>query len=363
MASKPLRIGVIGLGFGSKVHIPGLLAEGMEVVAVCARHKENADEVASKFGIPNVFTNYEDLLRLDGLDAVSIATPRFLHYPMTMAAITAGKHVLCEKPLAMNVLEAREMLDSGVSAGLTTMVNHQMRFSPSRQYLKKLVEEGFIGELRNVHISLYLSRTQLNSRPMKWSSLHAEGGGFLTGHGSHFIDCIRHWFGEISGVSGRMFAQDTRRWDSTKQQVVEADTDDAFGCIFTLQNGAWGSISGNLLTPFGSRVEVEVHGSDGVLELQRRKGNGLREVTLFGANVADDKDVHEITIPNQYFSPSDSSDVVHDAFRSLVRLFQQGITQGISPSPNFYDGLRCQQVLDGISKSSEEGQWVSIPPS
>ena len=102
MASQPLRIGVIGVGFGSRIQPPGFLSEGLEVVAVCASRQERAESVAREFGIPHAYADYREMLRLPGLDAVSIVTPRHLHHPMAMAGLAAGKHVLCEKPFAMD---------------------------------------------------------------------------------------------------------------------------------------------------------------------------------------------------------------------------------------------------------------------
>ncbi|MBI2856718.1 MAG: Gfo/Idh/MocA family oxidoreductase, partial [Chloroflexi bacterium] len=121
MADRPLRIGIIGVGFGATVHIPGLQSEGVEVVAVCARREERARETAAKFGIPHVFTDYHKMLEMPGLDAVSIVSPHHLHREMAEAALAAGKHVLCEKPFALNVDEARSMRDVARRSGRIAM--------------------------------------------------------------------------------------------------------------------------------------------------------------------------------------------------------------------------------------------------
>src|SRR5687767_11858617 len=104
-----LRVGVVGVGFGAAVHIPGFQSEGVEVVAVCTRRRERAEEAAARFGIPDVFTDYDEMLAMSGLDAVSIVTPVPMHYEMSLAAFDAGKHVMCEKPFTTHEHLAREM--------------------------------------------------------------------------------------------------------------------------------------------------------------------------------------------------------------------------------------------------------------
>src|SRR5262245_58273094 len=154
MSQRPLRIGVVGVNYGATVHIPGLQSEGVEVIAVCARRQETAGEAAEKYGIPRVFTDYEAMLKLDDLDAVAIASPVSLHAPMTLAALAAGKHVICEKPFAANQAEAREMWDAAQKTGLTATIGHEFRFSSARMRAKELIDEGYIGNLRFVSMRL-----------------------------------------------------------------------------------------------------------------------------------------------------------------------------------------------------------------
>src|SRR5690349_10652880 len=104
-----LRIGVAGVGFGATVHIPAFQSEGVEVAAVFSRRRERAQEAADKYGIDHVFTDYDKMLAMNGLDAISVVTPPPLHHSMSLAALAAGKHVICEKPFALNQGEALEM--------------------------------------------------------------------------------------------------------------------------------------------------------------------------------------------------------------------------------------------------------------
>ena len=143
-----IRIGVVGVGFGSTVHIPAFQSEGLEVVAVCARRQERADEAAARFGIPTTFTDWEDLVAFDGIDAVSIATPVGLHRPVVLGALAAGKHVICEKPFAIDAAEAEEMWKAAQAAELTAMIAHESRFASAHRRKGELLDEGYVGSLR-----------------------------------------------------------------------------------------------------------------------------------------------------------------------------------------------------------------------
>ena len=178
MVTKAVKIGVIGVGFGAKVQIPGFQSEGFEVVAVCSRRRERAEGAAKSAGIDNVYTDYREMIRQPNLDAVSIVTPPNLHHEMAITALGAGKHVLCEKPFAMNRQQAKQMWDKAKETGLTAMVTHEFRFIPARAYIKELLQQGYLGELRNVSVALLSgSRQRGKPAPLRWRDQYSYGGG------------------------------------------------------------------------------------------------------------------------------------------------------------------------------------------
>ncbi|MEE8517941.1 MAG: Gfo/Idh/MocA family oxidoreductase, partial [Dehalococcoidia bacterium] len=144
-SSRSLRIGVIGVRFGSVVHIPAYQAEGLDVVAVCSTREETAQAAAEKFGVPNWFTDHHEMLSMEGLDAVAVVTPRPLHYSVAMDVLAAGKHVICEKPFTTELEQARELWRTAEEAGVTAMIAHEFRFAPARARVKELIDEGYIG--------------------------------------------------------------------------------------------------------------------------------------------------------------------------------------------------------------------------
>jgi predicted dehydrogenase len=205
MSEKKLRVAIVGTGFGKSVQIPGFRAcANAEIYAICASTLEKAQAVQQELGIPHAFTSYRAMLKLPELDLVSIVTPPHLHKSMSVAALRAGKHVLCEKPTAMNLQEARAMWKRAKESKLVALIDHELRMNPARRKIKELIEAKFIGQLRHVQIALAGSFRADASRHWDWWSDKRRGGGILGAIGSHQIDLLRWWFGEVKTAGGRI---------------------------------------------------------------------------------------------------------------------------------------------------------------
>ena len=361
MAEAPLRIGVIGVGFGTQVQIPAFQSEGVEVVAVCARREERAREAANRFGIPLALTDYRRLLEMDDLDVVSVVAPHSLHREMAEAALVAGKHVLCEKPFAVDVEEARSMRDAARSSGLTAMIAHEFRWAPQRSYVRELLEQGYIGRLRFAHASLFVGpRRATGPRPMPDPDL-GRRGGFLWGLGSHYIDAFRHWFGDIVRVQATMRSHVPERIDPATQAIRQTEADDAFSLLLEFAAGGWGVLTGSSAAPFGQGASIEVFGDEGSLWTpQPPPGvNPPPDGRVYGARLGD-ADREELPVPERCRPFDDDRDGRLMAFRLLVREFVRGVREGVTPAPSFEDGYRCQQVLDAAVESARTGNGVAI---
>jgi predicted dehydrogenase len=149
---KQIKVGVVGTSwFADLMHLPCLQsAPGAELVAICGRSRERAEGVARKYEIPQVFTNYQGMIERAGLQALVVVTPDDLHYPVTMAALDAGLHVFCEKPLAMSAEQARAMHRKAAAAGVKHLVNFTYRWVPHHRHLHDQVAEGFLGRLYQI---------------------------------------------------------------------------------------------------------------------------------------------------------------------------------------------------------------------
>ena len=205
MPSTKRSIGIIGVGFGAQVHAPGFRSEGWDVAAICSRNREKVQKAAADAGIAGIHTDPMELIHRDDLDAVAIITPPGSHHALSIAALKAGKHVLCEKPFALDVKQAAEMRNAAEQSGLTAMVAHEFRHTPQRAYIKQLLAEDYIGKFQLCTMELFLDRyvTQ-QPRPLTWNAYKADGGGLLGALGSHYIDGLRYWFGDVATVTGRI---------------------------------------------------------------------------------------------------------------------------------------------------------------
>jgi predicted dehydrogenase len=357
-----IRIGVIGVGFGSTVHLPAFESEGLEVVAIAARRRQRAEEAASRFGVGHVFTDYEELLALPGLDAVSIATPPVFHRDMAVAALRAGKHVICEKPFALNVAEAKEMVDAAAQSGLTAMVAHEFRFCSGRMRAKELIDEGYVGQPTFALLRMLRGPAQrLAEVPAVYREARdsaASGAGLLFSLGSHFIDGLRHWFGEVAQVDGSLITASPER--ARAGATVMADADDTFFCRLKFASGVVIDVACSRAAMFASDCTITVYGSEGVLETPQDGFNPPAHGVVLGAQASSGSAPVQLEIPARLEPFSDDRDNRLMPFRLLVREFCRGVQEGYSPAPSFLDGYRCQEVLDAIRRSSATGERVEV---
>ncbi len=358
IAGRRLRVAVVGTGFGATVQLPGFQGcPRTEVVAVAARSEAHARTAAARFGVPHAFTDIDAVLELDGLDAVSIASPPATHHDLALAALRAGKHVLCEKPFALHQDEAEEMLAEARRTGLTAMVDHEFRWLPARAYFGQLVREGWLGELRSLNVTRFRGGPTLAQRPWSWHADAGQGGGLLADSGSHLIDAIRAWFGEFAGVFGQLDTWITdRRTPAGGFRPVTAD--DACAFLGRLQCGALVTVALSNAAPFGEGIEVQAYGSAGALLI-------APDGTLRGARSGDTA-LAPLPIPEAFYRRDlvshlpEASDERLMPFMALVEAFCGWALDGVPASPSFEDGVRNQRIADAIVRSATEGRWIAV---
>ena len=383
MAGQKVRFGVVGTAFGTAVHIPALqLSTETEVVAVCSSTQERAEAVARRFQIPRACDDYRTLVDLPEVDAVAVVVPPALHYPVTMAALAAKKHVLCEKPFALNLQQAVEMYEKACALGETHMVHHEGRFSPGRAKIKELVDAGYIGQVLHVNFTGFFHQYRVE-RPWDWHSRREDGGGMMGSRGSHYIDALRDWFGEIAGCSAWLDILAKERRVPFTDEWRPVATDDAFDLVLGFRAGGRAVVQMSNGTHFGKGVRVEAYGTEGTLILDtdnrlyggRAGESRLSEISLPPLEVPASE---LVTPPDQidfrqfvedrgsewpgYVPPSPKylSGLIYNCLR-LLRHFVRGVRGEEAPSPSFYDGVRCQEVMDAIYLSSSEGRWITLP--
>jgi predicted dehydrogenase len=357
--STTRRIGIIGVGFGAQVHAPGFRSEGWDIAAICSRSRDKAEKAAAEAGITAVYTDPVELIRRDDLDAVAIITPPSAHHSLSIAALEAGKHVLCEKPFALNVKQAEAMRDAAEKSGRTAMVAHEFRHTPQRAYIKQLLAENYIGKFQLCTLELFLDRyVTPQPRALTWNAYNAEGGGLLGALGSHYIDGLRDWFGEVASVTGRITALRPEVADGATGRIVKAETDDTFSFTLTFRNGGMATMIASFATTPTRGARIAVMGENGTLIAEQPGPNPLENGVVVASRGG--APLQNLETPARYTPFTDARDHRLMAFRLLVRDFTSGIERGMSPAPNFVDGWRCQEVLDAVRESSTSGRTVVL---
>src|SRR6476620_7933520 len=225
--SKKVGIAIIGTGFARKVQLPAFSAcEDAKLVSVASGSIENARSTAEEFGIGHFTDNWRETVAHEDVDVVCITTPPSLHREMTLAAIEHGKHILCEKPMAMNVAEAEEMTAADSAKPLLALIDHELRFQPGRRAAKQLLLRGDIGKVRHVKTLFQAPHRGDPTVPFNWWSDASQGGGALGAINSHIIDSL-HWFlgTSVSSVSCQLHTNIKERRDS-QGAIREVTSDD-----------------------------------------------------------------------------------------------------------------------------------------
>ncbi|MEZ4617388.1 MAG: Gfo/Idh/MocA family oxidoreductase [Caldilineaceae bacterium] len=204
--TTPIRIGVIGTSWWADLaHLPLLTTdERVTVAALCGRNQERAQAMATKYTIPQIFTDYRAMFAAGGLDAVVILTPDDEHFPMTMAALDAGLHVLCEKPLACNATHAKQMYERAEAQGVRHMSNFTWRWLPHYRYLRDLLAQGALGRL--YHAQFHFMAGSGHNPAYSWRFDPQRANGVLGDYGSHMFDLARYLVGDIGRVHARLTA-------------------------------------------------------------------------------------------------------------------------------------------------------------
>lgn len=349
-----LRVGVIGTGFGSEVQIPVLTAHPRaRVVAVASGTAGKAATVARRFGIPQAFDDYRQLVKVD-LDLVSVTAPPHLHHAMTMAALGEGRRVICEKPMALHSGEAVEMLREAERRGVAHVIDHQLRFNPNRRAIRSLITGGFIGHPRHALVTAVGTGWSDPNRSWTWWSDAARGGGTLGATGSHQIDLLRYWLGEVEAVSGTVETYVAERPAPDGSEMRRVTSEDVTAFSARLASGAVAVVllSAVATHPMGTRVEI--WGDEGALILDR-------EERLWGAKRG--QSLQELTEPDTLKPPPGMqySALWGLSFVRLVDHLVPALLDGspIAPAATFGDGLQVQRVMDAVRASARSG-WVRV---
>lgn len=344
-----MRIGIIGTGWGTRVQVPAFRAAGLDVVGIAGRDAAKTRAEATNLGV-QAFADWQALVASD-VELVCIVTPPVLHREMTLSALAAGKHVLCEKPTAMDATEAQAMLDAAhAHPTQITLIDHEMRFLPLCTTARSIVQSGALGELRHVVSTVINGGRADASKPWTWWYDAAQGGGILGAIGSHQVDTLRFLWGEIDAVSATLHTFIAERPFEDGTRTVTADDFAALQLRFN--TGGIASISLNVVSSVDEPNRLFMYGSEGALKVE---GSQLWVAGRGGAwEERTPADTLDIPASVQGDFPRGTVYLGH-----ALAAYGQGDCTSIAQGATFVDGLRNQQVLDAARAShANNGAWI-----
>lgn len=350
--SKKLKVGIIGVGGIAKgAHIPGYLnvSDKVEIYALCDIIEERAQKKAKELGVEHVFTDYNDMLAMKEIDIISVCTSNYAHAPATIAALNAGKHVICEKPMAKNAKEAEEMVKAYKKSGKILTVGYQWRFDPDIQALKSFIDNGEFGDI-------YFAKAIATRRRgiPAWGdflNLEKQGGGPLVDIGTHALDLTLYLMGnpEPEVVLGSSYTKlankgclnNFRDYDPKDYQVE----DSAFGFI-KMKNGA----TLNLETSWAMNLmDDEIFGTEVYGSLSGARFHMGKPLTIVS-------EAHD-RININYVQRRDK---IGNNYNAEIAHFVQCVIEGKEPLVKPEEALSVMKIQDAIYESQKTKLAVEI---
>jgi len=367
-----VRVGVLGAGAWARgAHLPGYRRDPRcRVVAVADTVIDRARDAAREFDIPTATVDAGELLRRDDIDLVDVCTPSHTHFELASSALEAGKHVLCEKPVAYDYRDTRRLADLARSKGLKTKVGLTFRYSPAMRYMRELIADGFIGT------PFIFNGYEQNSQwldpmnPLRQVDPDADQSvlqvSSLEGYGAPIIDLAHLFVGaDLSQVVGTMRNFIPERMVRATNRMMRMNIDDGDIFLGEFANGALCSIQTSFVT-IGNYpgIEARVYGGRGALICRLVEEEGIAE-TLRAAT-PDQVEFRELDIPARCYPPGGART---ESWRTLfyANLVSSFITEILDDGPSneggFADGAWVQEVINAVERSFRERRWVALPLS
>jgi predicted dehydrogenase len=380
---KPIRTAIFGTGFMGRVHLEAVRRlESVEAVAIAGRNLEAARRLGAGFSIPTMTTDYREVLRDPAIDAVHICTPNAQHFPMVKEALLAGKHVLCEKPLATTVEQGEELVALAARQGMRNGVCHNLRFYPMVQQMRAMREAGDLGEILVVQ-GTYFQDWLLYDTDWNWR-VDAKTGGpsrCMADIGSHWFDSAEH----VTGLRVTSLCADLQTFHRTRKQPKHSvetfankllgpedyietavETEDFGAVIFHMGARARGSVTASQVSAGRkNRFNIEIYGTRSSVAWNQERPDELWVGHRNAGNEIFVKDPSLLKPGARSYAdlPGGHSEGYDDTFKQIFRRFYASIvSRDATPEyPQFVDGLRQLTILDAVLQSHRTRSWIDVP--
>lgn len=383
MSNEQVRVGMVGYKFMGKAHshayrdLPMFFPQVPKPVMklICGRDEAGVKQAAEQFGWEGYITDWRELLKRDDIDLIDINAPSDAHKEIAIAAARAGKHLFCEKPLALTLEDAREMLREAEKAGVKHMVGFNYRFAPAVQLAKKLVADGRLGQIYHFRAWFLQDWIVDPDFPLVWRlQKEVAGSGSHGDLGAHLIDLAHYLVGDIDEVIGMSETFVKERPLPTTMTGLSAKgskdaprgavtVDDATLFLARFASGALGSFEATRFAP-GHRCtnSFEINGSLGSVKFDFERMNELQ--VYFTSDAEDVQGFRRVlaTDPAHAYSeawwpPGHTIGYEHTFIHETVELMK-ALQEDRQPNPDFRDGVKCQEVLEAVDRSIAERRWI-----
>lgn len=382
---QEINFGLVGYKFMGKAHSNALsrlsmffdLEAKVSKKVLCGRDEAALKAAAEKFAWEAYETDWRKLILRPDIDAIDITTPSDAHKEIAMAAAQNGKHVFCEKPLALNLSDAREMLECVKKNGVKHQIGFNYRFVPAVQLMKNIIEAGKLGKIRHVRAS-YLQDYIIDPNfPLVWR-LRKEicGSGSLGDLGAHFIDLARFLVGEFKSVAGmqktfitsRPLVEEMAGLSASAIEGApcgEVDVDDASVFIAEFENGALGVFEATRFAQgHKNDLSIEINGDKGSLKFVFERMNELQFFSAEDENGLQGFRLIQVSeglhpYMKAWWPPGHVIGYEHTFVHEIYE-FCRAIIEDKPTSPDFEDGLKCSQVLEAVELSAQRARIVEV---
>ncbi len=377
---RTIKAAVIGTGFMGEAHAEALRrVPGVEIAAVASHRKERAEALAAKYGVEHAFDDWRRVLDLVDVEVVHNCTPNHLHFEVNRGLLEAGKHVVAEKPLTVDVAEAEELVRLAAERGVVNAVNFNYRFYPLVRHARALVQAGEVGAVHLVH-GHYVQDWLLHETDYNWRVEAGAGGASRA-----FADIGSHWCDLVQFVTGRRITRvfaDLFRVHETRRRPTEAaetfrsgqgateavpvETEDGANVLLQFEGGARGAVVISQVSAGRKNREwVEIDGSRCALAWDQERPNALWVGRREGPNETLIKDPGLLDPSARPFAhypgghPEGYPDGFKNHFLAVYRAVRDGLPS-VPDFPTFADGLRAVRLVEAVLTSHREGRWVDV---
>jgi len=363
--SSPLRVGLIGANgrWGPRAHVPALQAlPQTELYAVCTAHADTAQAAADKYGVQRAYSDDKTMDADPQVEAALVAVRVPAHYALARNALEAGKHVYCEWPLGANTKEAEELAALARKMKVQTMVGLQRRASPAHMHLRELVNDGYVGKVLSVNMTMMGSGVQTRTADRTWQRDVSLGANTLTISFGHAIDALCMAVGELTEVSAIISTQVPQWLESDTKKYVDVTSPDNVMIQGRLESGGIVNAYVGIHPHHGSGYRLEIYGKEGTLAMIGGGDAGEEAIRTIMGGRKDDKTLNALPIPERLkWVPQAvrNAGAGYDVGQMWVK-FAEAIRTGTRVEPDFDFAVRRHRMLDAIVRASATGQRQKV---